>query len=765
MRKRKPALAALLRAAAVALLWLPAGAAQSTGSIHGSVADARGGEALANAQIQLAGTPFKTVSDKAGKFSIAGIPAGDYTLGASTVGYHLARKAFHLAADEDKEFVVALTPDTLRQTDSVEVKGDPFEPARTDSPDALTLAGNDAKNLGSVLADDPLRAVQNLPGVTSDNDFESRFSLRGADYGRIGLYLDGVLLHEPFHMLEGNGATGSASAFNADMVDEMELHEGAFPARFDDRTAGLLDVTTREGSRSAYVFRMAASASNAGAMAEGPLGRRGGKKPRGSWLIALRKSYLQYILARTFPGNSLIFGLQDLQARLNYDLTSKLTATLSVLESYSNLDRSSSKSTLGVNSTMEAGYHYTLTNAGLRYTPTDKLLIATHGAWMREKYDDTDPQALPLAAGFYGEWVWNASATYLLTQDAPFEAGWSVRRARDAGYGFVYNLAAQPPRALDRWNGTGMLTGGYAQQSWTALGGALRLNAGVRWDRNSVDRATVLLPEASAAVGLSRSTRIQLAWGEYAQYPEVAVFASVLGNRSLLPARSIHEVAAVERRLGARTRLRAEFYNRTDRDLPFQSTFDPRTSNGKIIAPPANPVYANSLRGYSRGAEVFLQRSSANRFTGWVSYAFGHAEMHDGISKQTFASDFDQKHTVNTYGGYRLKPTVNLSLRYSYGSGFPIPGYVIGVGSNYFLFPTRNQQRLPSYQRTDVRVNKAWQHDRWKLTLYGEVVNLTSRTNYVFESFDSYNSKTGQAFLTLDKTFPILPSAGVVAEW
>jgi hypothetical protein len=172
--------------------------------------------------------------------------------------------------------------------------------------------------------------------LTSDNDFESRFSLRGADFSRIGLYLDGVLLHEPFHMLEGNGATGSASAFNGDMVDKMELHEGAFPARFDDRTAGVLDVTSREGSRSAYVFRVAASASNAGVMAEGPLGKAG-KKARGSWLIALRKSYLQYILARTFPDNSLIFGLGDLQARLNYDLTSKLSATLSVLESYSNL--------------------------------------------------------------------------------------------------------------------------------------------------------------------------------------------------------------------------------------------------------------------------------------------------------------------------------------------------------------------------------------------------------------------------------------------
>jgi hypothetical protein len=100
------------------------------------------------------------------------------------------------------------------------------------------LAGNDAKNLASVLADDPLRAVQGLPGVSSNNDFDARFSLRGADYSRIGLYLDGVLLHAPFHMLQGQQVSGSATAFNGDMVEELELHEGAFPVRYEDRTRG-----------------------------------------------------------------------------------------------------------------------------------------------------------------------------------------------------------------------------------------------------------------------------------------------------------------------------------------------------------------------------------------------------------------------------------------------------------------------------------------------------------------------------------------------
>jgi hypothetical protein len=60
--------------------------------------------------------------------------------------------------------------------------------------------------------------------------------------------------------------------------------------------------------------------------------------------------------------------------------------------------------------------------------------------------------------------------------------------------------------------------------------------------------------------------------------------------------------------------------------------------------------------------------------------------------------------------------------------------------------------------------NKAWTHNKSKLTLYGEVINLTNKSNCVFESFYGYSSVIGNAWLTLDKMFPILPSAGIVFE-
>jgi hypothetical protein len=710
--------------------------------IRGSVVNA-GGEALADIQVRLAGTAYRTNSDAAGQFHLGTIPPGDYVLNVSTVGFHMEKHEFHLDAGERKEFSVVLTPDTLRQTTTVVAKTDPFETARGDSPDALAIAGNDAKNLGTVIVDDPLRSIQALPGVTSDRDYDARFSLRGADFSRIGLYLDGILLHDPLHTAEaaasgGTVANGTVATFNGDMVESMELYKSAFPVRFADSSAGVLDVQTRDGSASSTIYHIGASSSSATAMAEGPLGRSSSGEAKGSWLVAVRKSFLQYVLSRT--NAPMLFNMEDVQARLAYDLTPRNKLTLSVLESYTNQNASNNQATLGINSVLKAGYHYTLGNLAWHYSPTTKLLIVSHAAWMREKHDDTTPQALPLVGGYYGEWVGTSTATWMWSEQAPLEVGWQVRRVRNSDFANQYQNAGGVPRVLDHANGTAVQDGGYAQQSWSGWTGRVRLTAGARWDDHSIDRVATVSPQASAAIGLTNTTRLQLGWSQCAQYPEISVFLSPFGNRGLLPTRSIHTVAAAEQKLGQRMRLRVEAYDRADRDLPFQPSYDPRFVNGLVFNPPSNPLYYNSLRGHSRGAEIYLQRSSANRFTGWISYAYGKTTMRDGavpgVAAQQFPSDYDQRHTVNVYGGFRVRPTVNLSLRTSYGSGFPMPGYLSAYRYEgyeyYFLVPNRNELRLSPYQRTDVRINKSWMHAKWKFTLYGEVINLTNHGNYYF---------------------------------
>ncbi len=186
---------------------------------------------------------------------------------------------------------------------------------------------------------------------------------------------------------------------------------------------------------------------------------------------------------------------------------------------------------------------------------------------------------------------------------------------------------------------------------------------------------------------------------------------------------------------------------------------------GTIFQALPNAPLLNSQRGYARGVQVSVQRRTANGFTGWVSYAYGRAIISDGYLHLKFPSDYDQRHTFNAYLSRRLRPTVNLSGRFTYGSGMPLPGFYRFEQGGYWLAENRNGLRAPAYQRTDLRLNKAYVRQKFKTTLFAEIVNLTNHTNRDFDSPGPYDSSTGRSYPNFYSMFPILPSAGMVFEF
>ena len=190
------------------------------------------------------------------------------------------------------------------------------------------------------------------------------------------------------------------------------MYEGAWPVRYSDRTAGILAVDTREGNRQEFQGRLTASASNAGGLFEGPLGKKQSGS-RGSWIVSFRKSYLDYILNRIDFGDQppLAFGFTDGEARLTYDLTSKHTISLSDVEGASGVDRTAFQSELGPNTVMTSGFRFSLLNLGSRYAPNERVLITNHLAWSRERGDVANRDNALLNHQAYGEWTWHGDVS------------------------------------------------------------------------------------------------------------------------------------------------------------------------------------------------------------------------------------------------------------------------------------------------------------------------------------------------------------------
>jgi hypothetical protein len=715
--------------------------------IKGSVHDAQSGEPLSKVSVKLANTNLRAETDALGNFTIGGIEPGSYRLLVSLVGYRVFEKNIETKTDDLLHVDLALSPDALQQRDTVEVHADVFDAAPASGPTAFTLSGTEAKNLASVLADDPMRSLASVPGVAADDDFDSRFSLHGAPYSQLGVYLDGILLHEPFHTVQGEGPSGSTAVFNGDMVAAMSVESEGYGAH--------------QGSTDRIHIRGNASMPDAGVLAEGPFG----KKHKGSWLVSGRKSYLQYFLKNLLQDvPSLAFGFEDLQAQFNYALTTHNSFSLKLIEGTSDLDRSGSmQSSLGLNAALFARYRYTLVNLGWQFTPGHSFVLNTRAAFTRERYDNTNPLGEALGNGYYGEWVAKSDASWAWAGAATLQFGGEIRPVHGAGFADYY-LNQTDFIATNSSRGSTIYDGGYVQQSFTRLAKGLSLSLGGRWDSLTANSQSALSPQASLAYTPWPNGKFSFAWGRYAEFPDISSLYAENGSPRLLPARADHYVGAFEERFGEHTRARVEAFQRNDRNLLFQPFEDARLINGQILPDNFQSPIMNTLTGLTKGASAFIQRRTANGWTGWASYTYSHSEMHDMLTNISFPSDQDQRHTINAYLSYRLRPTVNLSSKFSWGSGFPVPGFFSLQDGSYYLAAERNLVRLPPYQRLDIRLNKSKTFEHGKMTLYVEAVNVLDHANYRFDSYNGYDS-AGLAYISLSKMFPILPSAGVTFEF
>lgn len=725
--------------------------------ITGTVLDARGGEPLARVRVQLTGADREAVTGPDGRFRFEAVEAGKYSLHVETVGYRLLQREVEVGAG-DLTLEIVLSPDTFRRTDSVEVRADVFEPVAAASPSQQTLSSTEVKNLGTVLMDDPIRAVHSLPGVVSNDDFYAQFSVRGAPYEKVGFYLDDVLLHAPFHTVQGISDGGSVSIFNTDMLDTLALLPSAFPSRYADRAGAALDVRTRDGNRTGASLRGSVTMTSASGLGEGPLGGRA------SWIASVRRSYVESLAKRLSDDPSLAIGFFDYHGKLSVDLTPRQTLHLHLIDGATRVDRTERRNQYGVNTLIEADYHATTAKAGWKWSRSESLLASVTGAWLRERYDNRNKDARPLGAGLYGEWVGNASVSWYWKARQPLEAGWSTRRVRDDGFRQQYQTTSAVIRLRDTFGGRALRHGGYLEQQWEF--GPLRANTGLRWDRHTLARADSVSPHASLVLRVRQRTELHLGWGHYVQYPELSILTAPAGGRHILPERAHHAVAAIEQRIGGQTRLRLEAFHRAGRDGIARPLLDPRLVSGNRVVLPRDTRYYNSVRGYARGLQLVLQRRSANRLSGWLGYTLQWTRQRDGIELASFPSLDDQRHTANLFLNYRLTPSLNLSGRYAYGSGLPVPGYIQILGpGRYSVTNVRNRASLGDYQRLDFRANKSFSYDKWKFTLYGELLNATNHTNRRVNSFDGVDTRTGQVFLSVVRVFPILPSAGLMIEF
>ena len=101
-----------------------------------------------------------------------------------------------------------MVPDNFHHADKVDVRGDLFQVSDSPAITEMNLTSSEIRQTSTVFADDPFRAVQTLPGVSAEgnNEFFAEFSVMGAPFADVAVYIDDVVVLNPFHVAEGNAS-------------------------------------------------------------------------------------------------------------------------------------------------------------------------------------------------------------------------------------------------------------------------------------------------------------------------------------------------------------------------------------------------------------------------------------------------------------------------------------------------------------------------------------------------------------------------------
>lgn len=307
---------------------LPFGVLAQQATLSGRVLNQQQ-EPLESAMVALKGTSTGTRTNAAGAFKLI-VPAGtEWTLVVRHLGYKALEQKFILQPGESRDLSFILEPDP-QQLQTVDVQGKAEESREQVS--VITLDPRDVEHLPSTFGDFN-KVLVTLPGVSSNNELSSTYSVRGGNYDENLVYVNNIEIYRPF--LISSAQQEGLSFVNPDLVGNIEFSSGGWQPKYGDKLSSVLNIKYKQPSEF--------GATVSGGLTGGALHlESASKNKKVSYLFGARHKNGQYILKglQTEGKYNPIF--TDAQAYVHFDLTkdtlNRGRTTLGILTSYANND-------------------------------------------------------------------------------------------------------------------------------------------------------------------------------------------------------------------------------------------------------------------------------------------------------------------------------------------------------------------------------------------------------------------------------------------
>jgi TonB family protein len=714
----------------------------------------------------------EAISDDEGRFSLT-VPAGVCKVNVSAGGFHPFKTEEDLEAGEVREVKYFVLSKTVGYETIVRDSKDKKEVVNRE------LTRTELQKIPGTFGD-PIRVIQNFPGVARAPFFGGQLVVRGANPNQSLFFMDGVQVPLLFHF------GGGPSVISAEFIDKIDFYPGGFGAQYGRAVGGVIDIGTRKGSADTWHVVANADFQGAAAFVEAPI------TDKISVAGSVRRSYIDALLPLVLPkpseGGTLLVLPQYWDYQVRIDIGAKRGQTGAIGASTFSLMAFGSDDILkvvatgmGLDSDFSINFHtlfhrlvgtwtYRAQNATFKLVP-----------WAGYDLASIDLGILKFDANRY---------TLGLRADLSVDVAsfLTLHGGADIFDEHLIGSAELPVISGDQYPGfPGAEPKTETQriaQSPDTFDGALYLEAdgklgpvtitpGIRASHAVIYGQTLHAFDPRLWVryeAIKGWTTLKGSAGLYTQPPSAFNMAPPpLGNPGLTHEKAFQSSLGVRQKITDNINIDVTgYYNRRYENVgPGERIVNADGSVTQLRS-------GNTMYGTSFGMELLLRHEVTKNFFGWISYTLSRSV--EGVNGgDVYLGQYDQTHNLIIVGSYRIPLFCSREVAcggWEFGGRFRL---VTGnpttpLMHEYDLYrgdanafssmraPFRSG-REPTFHQLDLRIDKNFVFDRWTLGVYLDVQNVYNQKN-IEGTITDYRFR--QEFVV--PGIPILPILGVKAS-
>lgn len=588
------------------------------------------------------------------------------------------------------------------------------------------------------LVEDVMSSIKTLPGIGFTGSFNAQPSIRGGYPEEMGTVLDDISVLEPWHW------GGAFSIFNPNMVSSAKMSHGIFSVRYGRALSGLLEVTTKDIGSSKAQFDAGFSTNAIDLFVSVPITQNlgffvGGKvsflEPEGflhDEVLGLRP-----LLKETIPTLPYI---RDLYAKTYFIPFPTLSITLNGFIGTDGVGTRGDTTNDGMNTKMQFDWEYIQSFVGLnvKWLPNKNMhvhLVTSYNHNVAKvfinqaiqgtkKYSESFINEFgPVLNGIdqysLSDFGFNLSSNQLVQQvQGKIETdlqinqnnyiafggeaisqffntdqnlkGWSIIETQNQFYEYRLIDHDESIKGNSLFNSAGFALWNVKSKNNSVSGElGFRIEHSYIWNKGfSINMWPVVNPRGNISWKIPQNIEFvdtltfSLGSGIFSKLPNEALAATEkygIKSFEVSPDRALFQVIGIEAKLFQSWLVRTEaYYKHYLNRLYLTGYVDTEINDYKVQA-------QTKGKGFSTGADIFIQKTIGKHIDGYLSYSFNYAQFYNASlsdleGKTTFNGEpldtwyypsYHRFHTMHTVINIKPTQSITFTTKISLASGQP----------------------------------------------------------------------------------------------